>query len=1396
MASELGWGDEPIEIESAARAAICLNGLWRFAPYGMVKTPENWGVIRVPGSWKPWGFLPGVTKRGENWRGEIDRGWYERDLQIPDAWKGRRVLLDFRRVSTDAIVFVDGRLAGEVNWPGGQVDITAFCNFGQKQRLDVLVEASLIDKEVVRYMGPEAAQITRQKASLHHKGIIGDVVVRSQPAGAAVADLAIRTSTRNQELSLQFAVNGKPSQAVSVTARLYNQSGQLERVFRAQTSSDESSNVSVSWTWDHPTLWDIDNPHLYRLVMDVAGDGIKDELAREFGFREFWIDGRDFYLNGTPIRLRPTRHTSSYSNIEIISKQIAELKQSGFNTIEGVWGDYLSRGSHDDDYLWAREADRQGMLMIARAIDDGDIVSRQLTDKRMMAHWKSKAQKRLLDLINNPSVVMWVFAGNRFGIGQDQNPNIIGNRKRFAQNFSPWLTKHRSGFNAMEILRQIDPTRPSFSHAGSFVGDVYTINNYLCLIPLQEREDWLSDWAQHGDMPFMACEFGLPLEATFKRGRAGGIGPAQNSEPLFTEFAAAYLGPRAYRMEKDAYRNYILDSFKGDQQYGSDIFYDICWPAAVEVQDLFIRNTYRSWRTAGISGGMLPWGPRATTPKTFTGWDFKKHDWIRETVNPEWPWKPGRRGTYTSQIQRFLLQRYSSDLSSVEALIQNNSETLAWIAGEKETFTEKGHNFAPGQTVRKQVAMLNDTRHPQAYRWEANVFCSGKRVDTITKSGTINPGQTLLDELSFDLDRKLSVAKTGGHIALQATIASHTHRDSFSFNVINDPRPLDAAALAVVDHSGETVRMLKRGGWKVTPWQGEGELVVVGRRALERDGSILPKLKRHLEKGGRAIVMAQDPTWLETNVGWRVALYAPRRVFPVVSSPYWKTLDPDMLRDWRGGSTLVKPILGDIETITELLKAPTHGWRWGGQGSVSSCAVEKPHYGGWTPLLECEFDLAYTPLMQLQVGKGLLVYCGLDLEDHAAIDAAANLVLHKLVDYTRTAAIDARRETVFVGNDNDEMLLKAAGVVYRKSATLPAAPSLAIVSQDSAISDASLEAFVSAGGRVLVLPSRQAGAGKLGASIEKHNGFYGSLNVPDWPVCHGLSESDLRWRTTATAYAITGGCEIRADGLLGRKTIGAGEIIFCQLDPAVLDADHKTYMRYTRWRQTRALSQLLANLGASFKADEKLFDAAASRQSQKISLAGKWEARFVNPLPFVKAGAKPHPDPGISDVALSLVGVSSSAHGFESVAVPGDAQYYGPKWEANGEMVFRKEIDIPPAWAGKDLLLSLGPVDDFDSTFFNGEKIGQTDITVPKFWSLKRKYTIPAALVKPGRSVIAVRVFDHMGNGGFTGMPDDLFVIPAEYADKAETNVTDLFYHGDYRKDQKYGDDPYRYYRW
>jgi hypothetical protein len=125
----------------------------------------------------------------------------------------------------------------------------------------------------------------------------------------------------------------------------------------------------------------------------------------------------------------------------------------------------------------------------------------------------------------------------------------------------------------------------------------------------------------------------------------------------------------------------------------------------------------------------------------------------------------------------------------------------------------------------------------------------------------------------------------------------------------------------------------------------------------------------------------------------------------------------------------------------------------------------------------------------------------------------------------------------------------------------------------------------------------------------------------------------------------------------------------------------------------------------------------------------------------------------------------------------------------DGEAVVRREIDVPAGWAGRDLNLQLGAVDDFDVTFWNGERVGGIGSENSAAWNAVRKYVIPGRLVKAGRNVIAVRIWDHLGGGGFNALPAEMTLSPVSGPEL-------LLYHPDYRTDFLLGDDPFRYKRW
>lgn len=101
---------------------------------------------------------------------------------------------------------------------------------------------------------------------------------------------------------------------------------------------------------------------------------------------------------------------------------------------------------------------------------------------------------------------------------------------------------------------------------------------------------------------------------------------------------------------------------------------------------------------------------------------------------------------------------------------------------------------------------------------------------------------------------------------------------------------------------------------------------------------------------------------------------------------------------------------------------------------------------------------------------------------------------------------------------------------------------------------------------------------------------------------------------------------------------------------------------------------------------------------------------------------------------------------WKTMAIPGMIDQFEDMKYFDGLVWFRLAFDVPASWAGKDLKLDLGSVDDFDNTYFNGVLVGRTIQCCGA-----RTYTVPGRLVKAGRNVLAVTIEDTGGLGGLGG---------------------------------------------
>lgn len=135
--------------------------------------------------------------------------------------------------------------------------------------------------------------------------------------------------------------------------------------------------------------------------------------------------------------------------------------------------------------------------------------------------------------------------------------------------------------------------------------------------------------------------------------------------------------------------------------------------------------------------------------------------------------------------------------------------------------------------------------------------------------------------------------------------------------------------------------------------------------------------------------------------------------------------------------------------------------------------------------------------------------------------------------------------------------------------------------------------------------------------------------------------------------------------------------------------------------------------------------------------------------------------PSSPDRAWFEPGTASA--GWKTMKLPG-------YWEArehlniDGSVWFRRVVDVPAGAEIGESELSLGPVDDFDIAWINGREVGRTGPDTPQFWLRPRVYKVPAGTLRAGKNVVVVRVVDHGGNGGFSGISSQLFLKTAASA--------------------------------
>jgi beta-galactosidase len=337
---------------------------------------------------------------------------YRRTLQAGPELAGKVVQLEFDGVYRDAMVYVNGVLAGQHAYGYSRfvVRIDPYLRPDQDNEIRV---ACRTHQDSRWYTGAgiyrDVTLTVQEAVHLVHDGV--RVTTPEVDADAALVEVAVSVANPAPQ---------RVTPRVPTTLRRAGDAPVATGTSPITLLPGETGVVRHRLVVDEPELWDVDTPHLYSARV-VLGDDAIDERTVSFGVRSLSVDARrGLRINGRSVKLRGACIHGDNGPLGAVSLPRAEerriqlLKAAGFNAI---------RSSHHPASAALLDAcDRLGMLVMDETFDmwtsgksDFDYAF------EFPRWWEQDVEAMVARAFNHPSVIMYSIGneipelGDRFG---------------------------------------------------------------------------------------------------------------------------------------------------------------------------------------------------------------------------------------------------------------------------------------------------------------------------------------------------------------------------------------------------------------------------------------------------------------------------------------------------------------------------------------------------------------------------------------------------------------------------------------------------------------------------------------------------------------------------------------------------------------------------------------------------------------------------------------------------------------------------------------------------------------------------------------------------------------------------------------------------------------------
>lgn len=264
---------------------------------------------------------PGVARDVElpmQWKEDRDyrAAWFLQNLNLTPQ-PGSRIIMAFEQVPNICVLFVNGREAGRHrgSFTPFEFDITDLVTAGPNA-IAIYVHdewAAVGQKEAWSMLGlsrfPTPGEDHPWKFPARG-GISAPVTLEIRPE-AYLNDVFITTSVRKKEMKVKYEVNNASQRVLRGRVQFQVREWPTGETVAlpippqdVELPAGQISTFTVTVPWADAHLWSPEHPNLYVLESTLTCGEQTETIQSRFGFREFWIDGRRFILNGFPVRLR------------------------------------------------------------------------------------------------------------------------------------------------------------------------------------------------------------------------------------------------------------------------------------------------------------------------------------------------------------------------------------------------------------------------------------------------------------------------------------------------------------------------------------------------------------------------------------------------------------------------------------------------------------------------------------------------------------------------------------------------------------------------------------------------------------------------------------------------------------------------------------------------------------------------------------------------------------------------------------------------------------------------------------------------------------------------------------------------------------------------------------